>query len=203
MNRVALVGTRSFRIAYGLIDVRQVSHHRDCHADRRYGLSNRWELEAKLPYVYANGDTVSREIFTGSAQDRVFNASGNGLGDVELTARYQLNHGGPDKPFYVGWLRYKSRSGKDLFEVATDCVTRCIGNTTGTGLPWSAVGSGFERYNQHHLVVSSDPSYSRHISYLHNFERKNVSRTVIDGQRERWATSRRRHHRVQHGQAWR
>ena len=35
----------------------------------RYGLGNRFELEARVPYVYINGDTVSREIFTGIGSD--------------------------------------------------------------------------------------------------------------------------------------
>lgn len=188
-DRVALVGyTIVPALLIGLIDVRQVKTTTAIATlTGRYGLSNRWELEAKLPYVYANGDTVSREIFTGSAQDRVFNASGNGMGDVELTARYQINRGGPDKPFYVGWLRYKSRTGKDLFEVATDCVTRCIGNTTGTGLPLELpVGSGFEAVQPGITwLFPSDPVvFFGSLSYLHNFERKNVSRTVINGQRE-------------------
>ncbi|MGH8062405.1 MAG: acetate kinase [Pseudoxanthomonas sp.] len=188
-DRVALVGyTIIPALLIGLIDVRQVKTTTAIATlTGRYGLGKRWELEAKLPYVYANGDTVSREIFTGSAQDRVFNASGNGMGDVELTTRYQLNHGGPDKSFYVGWLRYKSRTGKDLFEVVTDCVTRCIGNTTGTGLPLELpTGSGFEAIQPGITwLFPSDPVVLfGSLSYLHNFKRRNVSRTVIDGQRE-------------------
>lgn len=188
-DRVALVGyTIVPALLIGLIDVRQVKTTTAIATmTGRYGLSNRWELEAKVPYVYANGDTVSREIFTGSAQDKVFNASGNGIGDVELTARYQINKGGPDKPFYVGWMRYKSRTGKDLFEVVTDCVTRCIGNTTGTGLPVELpVGSGFEAIQPGITwLFPSDPVvFFGSASYLHNFKRKNVSRTVIGGERE-------------------
>jgi hypothetical protein len=188
-DRVALVGyTIIPALLIGLIDVRQVKTTTAIATlTGRYGLGKRWELEAKLPYVYANGDTVSREIFTGAAQDNVFNASGNGLGDAEVTARYQINRGGPDKPFYVGWLRYKSRSGKDLFEVTTDCVTRCIGNTTGTGLPLELpTGSGFEAVQPGITwLFPSDPVvFFGSLSYVHNFERKNVSRTLINGERE-------------------
>ena len=188
-DRVALVGyTIIPALLIGLIDVRQVkTTSATATLTGRYGLSNRLELEAKLPYVYVNGDTVSREIFTGSAVDRVFNANGNGLGDVELTARYQINDGGPDKAFFVGWLRYKSRTGKDLFEVVTDCVTRCIGNTTGTGLPLELpTGSGFEAIQPGITwLYPSDPVvFFGSFSYLHNFKRSNVSRTVIDGQKE-------------------
>lgn len=188
-DRVALVGyTIIPALLIGLIDVRQVkTTTATATLTARYGLSNRLELEAKVPYLYVNGDTVSREIFTGAAVDNVFNASGNGMGDVEVTARYQMNQGGADKPFYVGWLRYKSRTGKDLFEVVTDCVTRCIGNTTGTGLPIELpTGSGFESLQPGVTwLFPSDPVvFFGSFSYLYNFERSNVSRTVIDGQQE-------------------
>ncbi|MBO9715843.1 MAG: acetate kinase [Pseudoxanthomonas sp.] len=188
-DRVVLVGyTVIPAILIGLIDVRQVKTTTAVATlTGRYGLSNRAELELKVPYGYASGDTVSREIFTGSAFDRVFNADGRGLGDVEMTARYQFNRGGPDKAFYVGWLRYKSRTGTDIFEVVTDCVTRCVANATGTGLPLELpMGSGFNALQPGVTwLYPSDPVvFFGSFSYLYNFERKNVSRTVLGGQEE-------------------
>lgn len=185
-DRVALVGyTIIPAILIGLIDVRQVKTTSITAAlTGRYGLSNRFELEAKLPYSYVSSDTVSREIFTGTAQDSVFNADGHGLGDIELTGRYQLSNHGPDRPFYVLWLRYKSRSGKDLFEVPTDCVTRCAANATGTGLPLELpTGSGFASIQPGLTwLYASDPVvFFGSFSYLHNFPRDNVSRTVLTG----------------------
>ncbi len=188
-DRVALVGyTVIPAILIGLIDVRQVKTTSGIlTATGRYGFGGRFELEAKVPYVYLNGDTVSREIFTGSAQDNVFNADGYGIGDVEMTARYQLNRGGPDKAFYIGWLRYKSRTGQDLFEVVTDCVQRCVQNTTGTGLPIELpTGTGFEALQPGVTwLYPSDPVvFFGSFSYLYNFERKNVSRTLLLGVEE-------------------
>jgi hypothetical protein len=172
----------------GLIDVRQVKTTSGILTmTGRYGFTNRFELEAKVPYVYLNGDTVSREIFTGTAVDNVFTADGRGLGDIEATARYQLNRGGPDKAFYIGWLRYKSRTGKDLFEVVTDCVTRCVANTTGTGLPIELpTGTGFESAQTGVTwLYPSDPVvFFGSFSYLYNFERSNVSRTLLNGVQE-------------------
>lgn len=185
-DRVALVGyTIIPAILIGLIDVRQVKTTTATAAlTGRFGVTNRFELEAKVPYVYTYTDTVSREIFTGSAQDKVFNSEGSGLGDVEVTARYQLNRGGPDKAFWVGWLRYKSRTGRDLFEVTTDCVTRCVQNATGTGLPLELpTGSGFASIQPGLTwLYASDPVvFFGSFSYLHNFERHDVSRTVLTG----------------------
>jgi len=188
-DRVALVGyTVIPAILIGLIDVRQVKTTSGVGTiTGRMGIGGRAEVEVKVPYVYLNGDTVSREIFTGSAQDRVFNASGHGMGDIEATARYQLNRGGPDKAFYIGWLRYKSRTGKDLFEVTTDCVQRCIQNATGTGLPLELpTGTGFQAVQPGVTwLYPSDPVvFFGTFSYLYNFERSNVSRTVLGREEE-------------------
>jgi hypothetical protein len=185
-DRVALVGfTVIPAILIGLIDVRQVKISSTIATlTARYGITNRMEIEGKVPYVDVNTDTVSREIFTGSAQDRVFNASGRGIGDVEVTARYQINDGGADKPFYIGWLRYKSRTGKDIFEVPTDCVTRCVANTTGTGLPLELpTGSGFDALQPGVTwLFPSDPVvFFGSLSYIYNFSRSDVSRTVLSG----------------------
>lgn len=194
-DRVALVGyTVIPAILIGLIDVRQVKTTTETAAlTLRYGLTKRLELEARVPYSHINTDTISREVFTGTAQDRVFTAGGSGIGDVELAARYQFSEGSLDKPFYVGWLRYKSRTGKDPFEVVTDCVQRCIGsvtdpsNTTGTGLPLDLpTGSGFQALQGGVTwLYASDPAVLfGSFSYLHNFPRHNVSRHVLDGRSE-------------------
>ncbi len=185
-DRVALVGfTIIPAILIGLVDVRQVKTTSATLAlTGRYGLGNRFELEARVPYTDISGDTVSREIFTGTAQDSVFNADGRGLGDVELTARYQLNRGRADRPYYVAWLRYKTRTGKDLFEVTTDCVTRCVANATGTGLPLELpTGSGFAAIQPGLTwLYASDPVvFFGSFSYLYNFKRDDVSRTVLTG----------------------
>jgi hypothetical protein len=188
-NRVALVGyTVIPALLIGLIDVREVKRNTStATATLRRGLTNRLEVEAKLPYVYRSDATVSREVFTGTAVERAFETSGKAIGDVELAARYQLNDGGVDKPFLIGGLRFKSRTGKDPFEVTTDCQRRCVGeNITGSGLPLTLpTGSGF--YSLQPSVTwlfPSDPAvFFGSFSYLHNFKR-NVSRTVLNGEKE-------------------
>jgi hypothetical protein len=189
-NRVALVGyTVIPALLIGLLDVREVKRNTTTAAvTLRYGIGNRFELEAKVPYVYRTDSTVSREIFTGTAAERAFDTSGKAIGDVEAAARIQLNAGGPDRAYFIGGLRYKSRTGRDPFEVVTDCQTRCVGqNVTGTGLPLSLpTGSGF-RSLQPSLtwLLPSDPAvFFGSVSYTRNFQRRDVYRTVLAGQRE-------------------
>ncbi|MGX4642517.1 acetate kinase [Massilia sp. SYSU DXS3249] len=185
-NRVALVGyTVIPALLIGLIDVREVKRNTTtATVTLRRGLSNRFEVEAKLPYVYRSDATVSREVFTGTAVERAFETSGKAVGDVELAARYQFNDGGVDKPYFIGGLRFKSRTGKDPFEVVTDCQRRCIGeNITGSGLPLELpTGSGFYSLQPSLTwLFPSDPAvFFGSFSYLHNFKR-DVSRTVLGG----------------------
>ena len=188
-NRVALVGyTIIPALLIGLIDVREVKRNVLTTAlTGRSGRSSRLEIEATVPYVVRSDSTISREIFTGSASDSVFNSSGKALGDIEVAARYQLNQPQGNSPFMIGSLRFKSRTGKDPFEVVTDCVTRCVGNTTGTGLPMDLpTGSGF--YSMQTALTwlfPSDPAvFFGSLSYTHNFKRSNVSRLVRDGEQE-------------------
>ena len=188
-NRVALVGyTIIPALLIGLVDVREVKRNTMTGALAvRYGLSNRAEVEARLPYVYRSDSTISRELFTGSASERVFSNSGRAIGDVEIGARYQLNDGGSNVPYFLGSLRFKSRTGKDPFDVVTDCVTRCVGNTSGTGLPLDLpTGSGFYSLQPGLTwLFPSDPAvFFGGFSYTYNFKRSGVSRLVLNGERE-------------------
>jgi hypothetical protein len=189
-NRVALVGyTVIPALLIGLLDVREVKRNTTTAAATfRYGFDNRLELEAKIPYVYRSDATVSRELFTGTATERAFDTSGHAVGDVELGWRYQLNDGGIDKPYYIAGLRFKTRTGKDPFEVVTDCQTRCVGdNVTGTGLPLDLpTGSGtYSLQPSLTWLLPSDPAiFFGGFSYTHNFKRGNVYRTVRNGEKE-------------------
>ena len=79
----------------GLIDLREIKRHTFIAGlSTRYGLTERWEFEIKLPYISREDKQRSRPISIGVSQDDIFTANGNGLGDIELSSRYQLNFGG-------------------------------------------------------------------------------------------------------------
>jgi hypothetical protein len=178
---VALIGyTVIPAILIGVIEVREVKRNTFTAAlTGRYGLTNRLEIEARVPYVDRYDTSIGREFLQGGTDNTAFNAKGHGIGDVEVSARYQLNDGGIDKPYYVGSLRLKSRTGKDPFEVGT---------TTEEGLrgalqPSLPTGSGFYSLQPALSVLfPSDPAvFFGTLSYTHSFARKNVTRMTSDG----------------------
>lgn len=99
----------------------------------RYGLTNRLEIEAKLPYIWrddtfrasipdvTNGAEISRDL------------RGEGLGDIELSMHYQINRGQGGWPFFVGNLRYKSDTGEGPFDVSRDADGIETELATGSG----------------------------------------------------------------------
>ncbi|MCW2798516.1 hypothetical protein, partial [Nocardioides sp.] len=183
-NRIALVGyTIIPAILVGVIDIREVRRTTVTAAlTGRFGLSNRFELEAKVPYVYRADTGVGREFLQGAATNStVFDATGRGLGDVEVTGRYQFNDGGLDRPYYIGSLRFKSRTGKDPFEVETSKgVIGFRNDGIQTELP---TGSGFYGLQPAlTMLYPSDPAvFFGTVSYLHTFSRDNVSRKTDTG----------------------
>lgn len=171
-DRVSIVGyTIIPALAIGLIDVRSV-HRTTAVAGltARYGLTNRLEIEGKLPYVYRNDDTVSRPInLAPSSASQVFNANGSGLGDIELAARYQINVPKPDSPYFVGGMRLKTRTGTDPFEV--DYLAAAPGlPTLQTSLP---TGSGFYTIQPSlTMIYPTDPAvFFGGINYQWNIKR--------------------------------
>ena len=81
-NRIALVGyTVIPAILIGVIDVREVKRHTvNATLTGRYGLTNRFEMEARLPFVYRSDTAIGREILQGTATNNASNATGNGNG---------------------------------------------------------------------------------------------------------------------------
>jgi hypothetical protein len=164
-NRVALVGLTIIpALTIGLIDVRSVN--RDIFIGQlaaRYGVTNRFEIEAKLPYVYRHDSNLTRPLATPSTTESVFEVSGRNIGDVELAARYQLNAGGPNSAYYVGNLRVKTRTGKDPFSVELDPATNLERELpTGTGF-WAVQPSLTAIYPSDPAVFFGNVSYLWHM----------------------------------------
>ncbi len=184
-NRVSLVGyTIIPAITIGLIDVREVRRNSTvANFTGRWGVTNRMELEAKVPFVYRSDDQLTRPLNLGAGRDELFNSTGQGIGDVEATARYQFNDTSVDKPVYIGSLRFKSRTGKDPFEVLTDTTQapELITNRIETELP---TGSGFYTIQPGLTVLyPTDPAvFFGGINYQFNLSRSGVTANTTQGQ---------------------
>lgn len=182
-NRVALVGyTVIPALTIGLIDVREVKRNTWTAAlTARTGLTNRLEVEAKIPWVYRSDESISRPIATPSSNDQVFNTTGSGIGDVEFTARYQLNPTVANEPIYVASLRFKTRTGSDQFDTTTLIVPGFQGLGLLRDLP---TGSGFYSIQPGlTFLFPSDPVvFFGGINYQYSFERSNLKLRQNDGQ---------------------
>ena len=167
-NQVALVGyTVLPALTIGLIDVQRIeSNLTDYSLTARYGLTSRWELEVKAPYITENTTTETRPLATASETNSYFNASGSGLGDVEVAMRTQLNHFHGDNAVWIASLRFKTHTGTDIFEEPID---------SNTGLQTRlATGSGFDAVQPGVTVLfPSDPAvFFGGVAYTYSFARE-------------------------------
>ena len=136
----------------------------------RYGVTNRFEIEGKVPYLYRENRETDTPA-TSNAQPFKTSSNGNALGDIEAAVHYQFNSGRDEWPIFVGNLRYKSDTGNGPFDVATDPNTG-----VATELP---TGSGFNAIQPSlTMIFPSDPVvFFGNLEYVHNFS-KDIGKVV-------------------------
>jgi hypothetical protein len=89
----------------------------------RLGVTNRLEIEARVPALYRNDDiTSSIPSIPTDGEAATFSESLDafGLGDVEAAVHYQINAGSANVPIFVGNLRAKFPTGEGPFDVDRD-----------------------------------------------------------------------------------
>ncbi len=126
----------------------------------RYGITNRLEVETTVPYVYRSDRTTSLVGGSGGTTS-TDSTSGDGLGDIEVGAHYQINDGTNDWPFFIANLRYKSTTGTGPFDISRDA----------SGIPTElATGSGFHGVEPSLTIIyPTDPAVLfANIGYLVN-----------------------------------
>lgn len=172
-DQISLVGyTIIPAITIGLIDVHRVS--RDTFVGSltaRYGLTNRLELEGRIPYVYRY-EEASTSPFATNTNIRDSSTDGHGIGDIDMAIRYQLNQQRVGGPSFIASLRVKSDSGKGPFDVNYDKETNLYTESpTGSGF-WG-VQPGLT------AIFPTDPAvFFGSVSYTWNIE-KDVG--TVDG----------------------
>jgi len=166
-------------IQLGLIDANDVARDTVIGAfDLRYGIFDRVEIEARVPFVYRHDrlTVLSQQVSpTVPAATQTTILEGRDLGDVEFGLRYQLNRGVQGGPIYVGGIRVKTRTGLGPFDVDFDSTG--VATELGTGSGFWAVEPTVT------MLFPSDPVVIYfNVGYLHNFKRdinKNIGTTPV------------------------
>jgi len=98
----------------------------------RYGITDRIEAEVRVPYLYRH-DHLQVVQRRDQGIVRTLDQDGNGIGDVEVALRYQLNNPSGQHPIWVAELRAKSDTGKGPFDINYDEYGVAEGLATGSG----------------------------------------------------------------------
>jgi len=166
-SNVELVGyTIIPAVTIGLININSVDRSTlVTGVTARYGVTNRMEVEAILPYVARWDTTITRPIATPNAPESAFDATGNGIGDVKVAVRYQLNAGAGDGPYYIGSMYFKTRTGTDPYEVPYD-QTFNLPRELATGSGFYSLQPGLT------IIYPSDPAvFFGGLTYAWNIKR--------------------------------
>jgi len=107
-------------------------------ATARVGVTDRIEVEVKVPGLYRS-DRITRQIIGPDTTIRR-SINGKGLGDVEASARMQLNDGLENWPIFVASGRFKSKTGQGPFDVDRDASGIELELPTGSGFYGAEAG---------------------------------------------------------------
>jgi hypothetical protein len=105
-------------------------------ADLRYGVTDRFEVEVRVPYLYRHdlATTLAQQVANGVPPVNMTSIlRGYDIGDIEFDARYQLNRGQPGEPVFVANLRFKTATGVGPFDVPFDSSGIAESLATGSG----------------------------------------------------------------------
>jgi hypothetical protein len=109
----------------------------------RYGVTDRLELNAKIPFVYNSGSTSSLIPVGTAAELLSVSATGSGIGDLQFGASYQLNSGENGWPIFVLNGLFKTATGTSPFDVPIITLDDPNGQFLSGTPKTLATGTGF------------------------------------------------------------
>ena len=109
-------------------------------AGLRYGISDRLEIGVRLPFVYRSDTSILTPVAGEESQTVDSSSDGNGIGDLELSARYQLLSARAGRPFLIANLQVVVPTGTSPFDVPRDASGRQLEAATGAGF-WAIAPS--------------------------------------------------------------
>lgn len=158
-------------ITFGNINVQRVQANYVTEAlTFRYGVTNRFELNLKLPLVYATGSTITQPL---GPHAQVFAPTANAfsIGDVQAGASYQLNTGEHGWPVFLANVLFKSATGTSPFSVPI-YTTRDPNGLYIAGIQRKLpTGTGFDTLepNLTMLIPTSPAVFFANVAYGINF----------------------------------
>ncbi len=123
----------------------------------RYALTDKLELETRIPYIYRH-DRITTLSQNNNTTTQTTEMEGRDIGDIEVSARYQLNNGARGGPIWVAGARVKSDTGTGPFDVARDAQGVSSELATGSGF-WGVQGSVSMLYPSDPVVLYANASY--------------------------------------------
>lgn len=123
----------------------------------RYGLGGKFEIEGRIPYVYRH-DRVTTVAQRDETVTRTIDLESHDIGDVEVSARYQITKGMPGDPIFVAGLRVKPPTGDSPFEIPYDEFGVATDLATGSGF-WGTEASITMLYPTDPAVIWGGLSY--------------------------------------------
>ena len=103
----------------------------------RYGLTDRLEIGVRLPYVHRSDNSIVAPISGSTNNDAAAtidsSVKASDIGDLELTARYQLTQGRSGWPYLIANIQAVAPTGSDPFAVPRDELGRARRAATGSG----------------------------------------------------------------------
>lgn len=136
----------------------------------RYGLSNRLEVEARVPYVYRHDRVTVVATASQTPSENTMTLEGQDIGDIEFAARYQLNAGRNGWPIFVANGRVKPPTGTGPYDVPFDEAGIAQELATGSGF-WSAEAGITMLYPTDPAVIFAG------LTYLHSFP-ENIDKLI-------------------------
>ncbi|WP_176593881.1 transporter [Sphingobium sp. EM0848] len=169
-------------VLVGVFDINE--SHQDiltAGATIRYGLTSRFEISARLPWVFRRDTAVLVPLVQNPPESGVgtvdTSTSGSGLGDIELQARYQLTSAGHGWPYMIAGMQVIAPTGSDPFGLPRDALGNAEKSATGSGF-WAVQPSLT-------MLMPSDPAtLFAVLGYTYNFGR-NVDTRIGTAQIDR------------------